>query len=201
MTSFQRLRSRLWRIRGWLVGLPLLATTLALLAEPVGPVRRLETLLYDLRLNAFSPPPQKSPDLVILAMDNATVQGIRANPTDVRDFGNWPYAHALWARVLEHLAQDGAWAVLFDFEMSERNSDAGQDAPLRDVLSRLRIPVAVGFSVNVPAESGRKPTPPASSSPWPRATTRGATSPSSLRCPTTDRPSPTTRRRPTAPRR
>src|SRR5271168_5413535 len=119
MPSLQRLRSRLWRIRGWLVGLPLLATALALLAEPLGPVRRLETLLYDLRLNAFSPPPQKSQDFVILAVDDATVQGIRANPTYVRNFGNWPYAHALWARVLAHLAQDGARAVLFDFEMSE----------------------------------------------------------------------------------
>jgi adenylate cyclase len=156
MTSLQRLRSRLWRIRGWLVGLPLLATALALLAEPLGPVQRLETLLYDLRLSAFSPPPHKSPDLVILAVDDATVQGIRANPTYVRNFGNWPYAHALWARVLAHLAQDGARAVLFDFEMSERNSDAGQDALLRDVLSHLRIPVAVGVSVNIPAESGRK---------------------------------------------
>ena len=156
MPSLQRLRSRLWRIRGWLVGLPLLATSLALLVAPLRPLQRLETLLYDLRLTAFSAPPVKSKDIVIVAVDDATVQGIRNNPTYVRNWGNWPYAHSLWARVLSHLVQDGARAVLFDFEMSERNSDAGQDALLRDVLASLRIPVGVGFSVNLPSEAGQR---------------------------------------------
>jgi adenylate cyclase len=154
MTPFQRVRSRLWRIRGWLLGLPLLATLLALAAQPLGPVQRLETLLYDLRLTTFSPPPQRSPDVVIVAVDDATVQGIRANPTYVRNWSTWPYAHSLWARVLRHLAADGARAVVFDFEMSERNTDAGQDALLREVLANLRIPIAVGVAVNVPSEAG-----------------------------------------------
>ena len=81
MIPFQRARARLWRIRGWLIGLPLVATALALGAQPLGPMRRLETLLYDLRLTAFSPPSQRSPDVIIVAVDDATVQGIRANPS------------------------------------------------------------------------------------------------------------------------
>ncbi|HMK72899.1 MAG TPA: CHASE2 domain-containing protein, partial [Myxococcaceae bacterium] len=156
MSPLERARARLWRIRGWLVALPLLATGLALAAASLGPVQRLETLLYDLRLTAFSPPPVRSPDLVIVAVDDATVQGIRNNPTYVRNWSNWPYVHSLWARVLGHLAADGARAVVLDFEMSERNSDAGQDALLRQVLSSLRVPVAVGVAVNVPSEAGQK---------------------------------------------
>ena len=154
MSPLERARARLWRIRGWLLGLPLLATALALASEPLGPVRRLETLLYDLRLTTFSPPPRRSPDVVIVAVDDATVQGIRSNPTYVRNWSNWPYVHSLWARVLGHLAADGARAVVLDFEMSERNSDAGQDALLRQVLAGLQLPVAVGVAVNIPSEAG-----------------------------------------------
>jgi adenylate cyclase len=156
MSPLERARARLWRIRGWLLALPLVAAGLALAAASLGPVQRLETLLYDLRLTAFSPPPLRSPDLVIVAVDDATVQGIRNNPTYVRNWSNWPYVHSLWARVLGHLAADGARAVVLDFEMSERNSDAGQDALLRQVLASLRVPVAVGVAVNVPSEAGEK---------------------------------------------
>jgi adenylate cyclase len=171
MTPFQRARARLWRIRGWLIGLPLVATALALVAQPLGPVGRLETLLYDLRITTFSPPPQRSPDVVIVAVDDATVQGIRSNPSYVRNFSNWPYVHSLWARVIDHLAADGARAVVLDFEMSERNSDAGQDALLRQVLAGLRIPVAVGVAVNVPSEAGQKlpPVDPRNARPGPTA--------------------------------
>ena len=49
----------------------------------------------------------------------------------------------------------GARAVVLDFTFDEQSSDPGQDALLREAVQRLTIPLAVGFSVNVPSQQGQ----------------------------------------------
>ena len=90
----------------------------------------------------------------MLGVDDATVQGLRANESYARAWGNWPYSRSLWARVLTHLEAMGARAVVLDFTMDEQSTDRGQDALLREAIAQLHIPVAVGYAVNVPSQNG-----------------------------------------------
>ena len=53
-----------------------------------------------------------------------------------------------------HLEAMGARAVVLDFTMDEQSTDPGQDALLRDAIAQMRIPVALGYAVNVPSQSG-----------------------------------------------
>ncbi|HEY1904563.1 MAG TPA: adenylate/guanylate cyclase domain-containing protein [Myxococcaceae bacterium] len=149
----------------WALALATIATLLALLAGRLPGVQNAENATYDLRLTSFSPPPGREKDIVILAVDDATVQGLRSNESYARAWGNWPYARSLWARVLAHLETMGARAVVLDFTMDEQSTDPGQDALLREAISQLHLPVAVGYAVNVPSQNG-EPLPAVTSQNW-----------------------------------
>src|SRR5499433_1714644 len=138
----------------WALALAIASMAVALLAGRLPGVQNAENAAYDLRLTSFSPPPTREKDIVILGVDDATVQGLRANESYARAWGNWPYARSLWARVLTHLEAMGARAVVLDFTMDEQSTDRGQDALLREAISQLHIPVAVGYAVNVPSQNG-----------------------------------------------
>lgn len=138
----------------WALALATASTGVALLAGGLPGVRNAEDAAYDLRLTTFSPPPEREKSLVILGVDDATVQGLRANESYARAWGNWPYARSLWARVLPHLEAMGARAVVLDFTMDEQSTDPGQDALLREAIAEMHIPVALGYAVNVPSQSG-----------------------------------------------
>ncbi len=138
----------------WALALATAATVVALVAGRLPGLRTAEDAAYDLRLTSLSPPPVREKDIVILGVDDATVQGLRANESYARAWGNWPYARSLWARVVTHLEAKGARAVLLDFTMDEQSTDRGQDALLREALSQVRIPVALGYAVNVPSQNG-----------------------------------------------
>src|SRR5262249_46566582 len=155
MAVLERAVARLRRIWPWALGLTVAAVGLSVLAGRFRALRTAEDSAYDLRLTSFAPPPVRIPDFTILAVDDTPVQGIRANETYARAWGNWPYARSLWARVLTHLETMGARAVVLDFTFDEQSSDPGQDALLRETVQRLSIPLAVGFSVNVPSQQGQ----------------------------------------------
>src|SRR5689334_2718153 len=138
----------------WALALATASTVVALLAGRLPGVRDAEDAAYDLRLTTFSPAPTREKDIVILGVDDATVQGLRANESYARAWGNWPYARSLWARVLGHLEAMGARAVVLDFTMDEQSTDRGQDALLREAIAQLHIPVALGYAVNVPSQNG-----------------------------------------------
>ena len=138
----------------WALALAAASTLVALLVGGLPGLRNAEDATYDLRLTTFSPPPARNGDVVILGVDDATVQGLRANESYARAWGNWPYARSLWARVLSHLEAMGARAVVLDFTMDEQSTDPGQDALLREAIARLTIPVALGYAVNVPSQNG-----------------------------------------------
>ena len=138
----------------WALALAIASTVVALLAGRLPGVQNPENAAYDLRLTTFSPPPVREKDLVVLGVDDATVQGLRSNESYARAWGNWPYARSLWARVLTHLEAMGARAVVLDFTMDEQSTDRGQDALLREAIAQLHIPVALGYAVNVPSQNG-----------------------------------------------
>ena len=155
MAVLERAVARLRRIWPWALGLAVAAVGLSVPAGRLRALRTAEDSAYDLRLTSFAAPPVRIPDFTILAVDDTTVQGIRANETYSRAWGNWPYARSLWARVVTHLEAMGARAVVLDFTFDEQSSDPGQDALLREAVQRLSIPLAVGFSVNVPSQQGQ----------------------------------------------
>jgi adenylate cyclase len=138
----------------WALALATASTVVALVAGRFPGVRNSEDAAYDLRLTSFSPPPVREKNVVILGVDDATVQGLRANESYARAWGNWPYARSLWARVLTHLEAMGARAVVLDFTMDEQSTDRGQDALLREAIAQLHLPVALGYAVNVPSQNG-----------------------------------------------
>jgi adenylate cyclase len=138
----------------WAIVLATASTAVALSAARLPGVRYAEDAAYDLRLTTFSPHPARERDLVILGVDDTTVQGLRANESYARAWGNWPYARSLWARVVTHLEAMGARAVVLDFTMDEQSTDRGQDAVLREAIAQLHIPVALGYAVNVPSQNG-----------------------------------------------
>ncbi len=138
----------------WALALATASTVVALLAGGLPGLRNAEDATYDLRLTTFSTPPDREKDFVILGVDDATVQGLRANESYARAWGNWPYARSLWARVLTHLEALGARAVVLDFTMDEQSTDPGQDALLREAIAHMSIPVALGYAVNVPSQNG-----------------------------------------------
>src|SRR6516164_454250 len=165
MAVFERAVARLKRIWPWALGLAVAAVGLSVPAGRLRALRTAEDSAYDLRLTSFASPPVQVSDFTILAVDDTTVQGIRANETYARAWGNWPYARSLWARVLSHLEAMGARAVVLDFTMDEQSTDRGQDALLREALAQLHIPVAVGYAVNVPAQNG-EPLPAVTAQNW-----------------------------------
>src|SRR4051812_23499499 len=60
----------------------------------------------DLKQLLFPSPPAISRDIVLVAIDDRTFEGVRANPGYALTFGSWPYSRNVWARVVEHLAHE-----------------------------------------------------------------------------------------------
>jgi hypothetical protein len=71
----------------WALALATASTVVTLLAGRLPGVRDAEDATYDLRLTTFSPPPTREKDSVILAVDDATVQGLRSNESYAAGLG------------------------------------------------------------------------------------------------------------------
>ncbi|MGQ0508267.1 MAG: CHASE2 domain-containing protein, partial [Myxococcaceae bacterium] len=102
----------------------------------------------DLKRLVHPKPPPASKDIVLVAIDDRTFDGVRHNPSYALTFGTWPYSRNVWARVLEHLTKEQARAVVFDMVMDERHTDASGDLALAEALRQTRIPFYLGFSVS-----------------------------------------------------
>ncbi|WP_343211063.1 adenylate/guanylate cyclase domain-containing protein [Archangium violaceum] len=103
---------------------------------------------YDQGLTFFTGGHPRSRDVVIVGIDDKTLQGIRDNEQYVRNYGVYPYSRNLWARVFEHLVDQGARAIVFDGVMDERGTDESNDLALAQVLEERGIPLTLGFSIN-----------------------------------------------------
>lgn len=78
------------------------------------PLQRLEALAYDQRLNLTLPPPSLDPRIVIIDIDEKSLQEI----------GHWPWPRQIIATLVEQLFAEGVAVVGFDmvFPEAERNS-------------------------------------------------------------------------------
>ncbi|MFY0577751.1 CHASE2 domain-containing protein [Cystobacter fuscus] len=142
-----RLRNR-WR---FILLVTALATAGAALCQRHGWLRihDAELATYDQGLTFFTRGHARSRDVLIVGIDDRTLQGIRDNARYVRNYGVYPYSRNLWARVFEHLMDEGARAIVFDGVMDERGTDESNDLALVQVLEERGIPLTLGFSVNV----------------------------------------------------
>lgn len=107
---------------------------------------------YDKGLQVFTQNRGRSEDVVIVAIDQKSLDAIRANETYARNFGSWPYSRNIWARIFEQLQNEGARAIVFDATMDERSTDPANDLALAQTLQKKGIPLYLGFNAIVTAD-------------------------------------------------
>ncbi|WP_224363597.1 CHASE2 domain-containing protein [Hyalangium versicolor] len=107
----------------------------------------LERALYDSALTHFTRA-GPSTGIVVVAIDQSSLDGVRNNPSYARNFGNYPWTRSLWARVVEQLAHEGARAVLFDMVMDERDTDASADLDFAQALRTTGLPIYMGVATH-----------------------------------------------------
>jgi adenylate cyclase len=146
--TWKFLRLRLRNHLAVMLGLAVLATAVAAGCWRLGLLwlPDAERILYDSALTRFTREQRMSSDIVVVAIDQTSLDGVRNNPTYARNFGNYPWARSLWARVVEELAHQGAKAVLFDMVMDERYTDASADLAFAEVLRGTGMPLYLGMT-------------------------------------------------------
>lgn len=125
---------------------------------------------------------EKSKDIVVIAIDDGSMKGIRTDRAYAEAFGSWPYSRDLWSFVFEHLMKEGAKAVVYDAIVDEPDSDVAGDVKMGRTVSELGVPYYVGFGFSPTAgielpkveAKNRFPQPPA-----PRPLPEGTTLPAS----------------------
>ncbi|MDY7225911.1 adenylate/guanylate cyclase domain-containing protein [Hyalangium sp. s54d21] len=106
----------------------------------------LERALYDSALTTFTRNRAQSQDIIVVAIDQSSIDGIRNNPSYARNYGTYPWTRSLWARIAEELSASGARAVMFDAVMDERYTDPSADLALTRVLAETGLPFYLGVS-------------------------------------------------------
>src|SRR6185295_10384080 len=104
--------------------------------------------MYDRGLTRFTLRPQRSPDVVIVQVDDRTFHMVAANPALAHAYGNWPYYRTAWLHLAEHLAAEGARAVILDFTFDEPDSEASGDLKLGEGLAGGHLPVYAGVAAS-----------------------------------------------------
>jgi adenylate cyclase len=118
-----RTQRRKKALRGAAAGLA--AAALALLLQFVGAFRTLEWKTWDGRLKLTADPRRASPDIVLLAVDQASLDHFEKE----QGLG-WPWPRQLYAGLLDFLKSGGAKAVFFDITMTEGSTFGVEDDQL-----------------------------------------------------------------------
>ncbi|WP_199732909.1 MULTISPECIES: CHASE2 domain-containing protein [Corallococcus] len=136
-----------WRDHGpRMLGVALVATLVAWACEHGTPfLKQVEPVAYDRALSTYLGERKESSRVVVVAIDQLTLDGISENEQLRINFGNWPYTRTLWARIAQELKAAGAKAVLFDAVMDERASDESADLGFAQVLRETDLPFYVGM--------------------------------------------------------
>jgi adenylate cyclase len=92
-----------------------------LLLGRTGLMRRAELATFDARTQAFADPALASKDVVIAAIDEASLNELAPA------VGRWPWPRAVHAQVLDYLRFAGARLVVYDVEFPEPDLNAGSD--------------------------------------------------------------------------
>ena len=143
-----------WRL---MVGVAALATTLAAAwqrfdAQLGGWLEESERSAYDSAVTRFTERPERSSQVVLVTIDQQSLERIRENAQYALNFGSWPYSRNLWARVVEQLEAEGARAVVFDAVMDERGSDESMDLAFAQALRDTATPFFLGVSTHADAQ-------------------------------------------------
>lgn len=109
--------------------------------------------MYDRGLTRFTLRPQRSPDVVIVQVDDRTFHMVAATPTFPERYGSWPYYRIAWLDLAQHLAAEGARAVVVDFTFDEPASDASTDLQLGEGLARGHLPVYAGVTASASGQA------------------------------------------------
>lgn len=133
-----------------MVGMAVVATAVAAGSWKLGLLwlPSLERILYDSALTRFTHRQGVSSDIVVLAIDQPSLERVRNNPTYARNFGNYPWTRNLWAHVVDELAYRGAKAVLFDMVMDERSTDPSTDESFAQAVRDTGMPFYLGVSAH-----------------------------------------------------
>jgi len=142
-----------WRL---MLGVAVLATTLAAVCHALdarlgGWLEEAERSAYDTVVTRFTAREEVSPHVVLVTIDQPSLERIRANAQYALNFGSWPYSRNLWARVVEQLEAEGARAIVFDAVMDERGSDESMDLAFAQVLHGTATPFFLGVSTHANA--------------------------------------------------
>lgn len=139
-----RLR-RLW----WLIGLvTILSVSGAVLMHKFDlfGVEGQELGAYDGGLTFWTKKVEPSKDVVLLGVDEQTIQAIGKDPQLAFEYNkSWPYKRKIWSLVMQYLAQQGAKAVVMDVIMPQSGTDGIE---FQNALKKVPIPVYIGFDFN-----------------------------------------------------
>jgi len=101
-----------------------LAVTVAVAAHAVGMVDRAEDASVDLRFSLRERPVPD--DLLVVAIDDTTFSDLQVR---------WPFPRSLHAKAIDRLRRDGARAIVYDVQFTEKTV-AAQDYALYDAVAR-----------------------------------------------------------------
>ncbi len=103
----------------------------------------LELKSYDWRFRTLTRAGDQNPDIVIIAIDDASF----ASPEMRENFGRWPWRRLLYAGLIHDLNEWGARAIGIDIIFQGADPHAGDDEKLMEALSEKRN-VVLGFDFN-----------------------------------------------------
>nr|WP_242589063.1 adenylate/guanylate cyclase domain-containing protein [Corallococcus macrosporus] len=129
-----------------MIGIALVAALIAWACERTGVLESTEHIAYDEALVRYTGGREKSQQVVVVAIDQSTLDRISQDPQLQLNFGNWPYTRTLWARIAQEMKAAGARAVLFDAVMDERTADESADLGFAQVLRETGLPFYVGMA-------------------------------------------------------
>jgi adenylate cyclase len=138
-----------WRNHGWqMVLVAGVATALAAACWQQGWLDAFEHGAYDRALVRYTSGRGRSSQVVVLAIDQTSLDEMGRDEQYRRNFGIWPFSRNVWARVVQELEAAGARAVLFDAVMQEASTDEATDLAFSQVLRDTRLPFYLGLSAD-----------------------------------------------------
>lgn len=158
----RRERTHLYRLRlarSWkfILAVSLLATAIAVLCHKASllGLPGAEAQAYDDGVAFFTGKSwfpwgavEQAKDVVVIAIDDRSLQEIRANRSYALNFGSWPYSRNVWAFVFDYLVKQGARAVVLDAVLDEPHTDAANDLAMARSIRELGVPFYMGFNVD-----------------------------------------------------
>lgn len=126
-----------WKTRfaPWVIAIMSGLIALALVIYIV-PIAALDTKLRDIRIAAMQPPVDPSADIVVIALDEATLAGLAYRS---------PIDRGLLANIIEALEAKGARAVAVDV-IIDQPTEQDKDDRLRAVIANAKVPLRFSFS-------------------------------------------------------